>query len=110
MKIALNVNYVLTFEDENDFYNANGSLRESIRKGLIDLFPEKITVSENVWGMLNNGRECIPIIENTNCVRCDCCGKYLSISEELYLGLDYPNRVNGSILCNSCEWDMREPV
>ena len=108
MKIALNVSYVLDVEDRNDFYNiGNGSLRKDILEKLFDIFSEEITLSENVKGTRNSGIECVPIYENKNCVKCDCCGKYLSISKDLYLGLDYPTEVNGKKICNSCEWELR---
>ena len=110
MKIALNVSYVLDVEDRNDFYNiVNGSLRGDIINALFNTFPDEITLSENVKGTRNNGIACIPIYENKNCVKCDCCGKYLSISKDIYLGLDYPTEINGKNLCSSCEWELRPP-
>lgn len=110
MKIALTVNYILDVEDVNDFYTSakDGGRKslESIDKELNDKFPKEIYLSEKVKGT-RNCLSNIPLVENKNCVKCDCCGKYLSISKNVYLGLDYLTEVNGRTLCKSCEWEFR---
>lgn len=108
MKIALSVNYVLDVENRNDFYNVgNGYRRDDIVKELSVKFPNEIKLSENVKGIRNGEVACVPLYENKNCVRCDCCGKYLSLSKELPLSLDCPTEANGRTLCGSCVWELR---
>ena len=113
MKIALNVNYVLDVDDINDFYGVEkGSGHkwlESIDRELNTRFPKEINISEKVKGT----RSClsnIPLIENKNYVRCDFCGKYLSISKNVYLGLDSRTEIKGKNLCESCKWELEDEL
>lgn len=109
MKIALTVNYILDVEDKNLFYDSENKLLNSLKSELNGRFPEELPLSENVKG----ARNCltyIPLTENKNYVRCDFCGKYLSISENLYLGLDCLTVIKGRNLCSGCKWELENEL
>ena len=110
MKIALTVNYILDVEDENVFYNSKtNKLLDSLKNELNGRFPEELALSENVKGV-RNCLTYIPLSENRNYVRCDSCGKYLSISENLYLGLDCLTVIKGRNLCLGCKWELENEL
>lgn len=107
MLISLTVNYLLDVDSREDFFDAEtGKLRDDISEKLNSLYPEKISLSENVEGRKNNITH-VPLIENKNCYRCEGCGKLLSNSGAVWLGIDRYIQKDGKFYCTGCEWEMR---
>jgi len=107
LKISLTVNYVLDIDDRFDFYDSKShKILECIDEELTIKFPKEVTLSEKVKGV-RSSLTYIPITENKSYVRCFGCGKYLSISENIYLGLDRITEINGKNYCSSCAWELK---
>lgn len=103
--LSLTVNYIIETEDRDDFFDC-GRLRPDIQEQLESRFPKQISLSPQVRGERHSLTH-MPMTEGQNFVRCALCGRPLSTSVALYLGLDAVTAIDGQPYCSSCAYDMK---
>lgn len=112
MKILLTVNYLVD-TDQYDFWDKNsGHLNPEIDRSLKKRFPEKIKISETIYGKQYSLTHKPIDFPNANLLKCPICKRLLTNRKKPnpIKELDNVAELSGVLMCKSCAWELQRDV